>query len=34
MIDPPDLYQCYLEGPETGLDPAERRTELSQPLED
>ncbi len=28
----PDLYECYLVGPESGLNSAEWRTELSQPL--
>ncbi len=29
-----DLYECYLAGPETSTDPADWRTELSQPLID
>lgn len=28
----PDLYECYLVGPESNPNPAEWRTELSQPL--
>lgn len=28
----PDLYECYLAGPESGSDPAKWRTELSRPL--
>lgn len=28
----PDLYECYLKGPESGPDPGEWRTELSRPL--
>jgi len=28
----PDLYECYLTGPESGPDPAKWRTELSKPL--
>ena len=29
-----DLYECYLVGPESSVDPADWRTELSQPLID
>ena len=29
-----DLYECYLAGPEISTDPADWRTELSQPLID
>jgi effector-binding domain-containing protein len=28
----PDLYECYLSGPESGSDPAGWRTELTKPL--
>jgi effector-binding domain-containing protein len=28
----PDLYECYLVGPESSPNPADWRTELSQPL--
>lgn len=28
----PDLWECYLAGPESGSDPAGWRTELSRPL--
>ena len=28
----PDLYECYVVGPESSSDPANWRTELSQPL--
>jgi effector-binding domain-containing protein len=28
----PDLYECYLTGPESTANPADWRTELSQPL--
>lgn len=28
----PDLYECYLAGPESGPDPTQWRTELSRPL--
>ena len=28
----PDLYECYLRGPESSPDPANWRTELRQPL--
>lgn len=28
----PDLYECYVAGPETSLDPANWRTELNSPL--
>jgi effector-binding domain-containing protein len=28
----PDLWECYVEGPESGPDPANWRTELSRPL--
>jgi len=28
----PDLYECYLAGPESGPDPADWRTELTKPL--
>ena len=30
----PDLYECYLAGPESGSDPANWRTELNLPLLD
>jgi effector-binding domain-containing protein len=30
----PDLYECYLKGPESSPNPADWRTELSQPLND
>ena len=30
----PDLWEVYLEGPETGKDPGSYRTELNQPLTD
>ena len=30
----PDLYECYLTGPESTTNPAEYRTELNQPLSD
>jgi effector-binding domain-containing protein len=30
----PDLYECYLTGPESSTNPADWRTELSQPLAD
>ena len=30
----PDLWECYLAGPESGSDPAGWRTELSRPLLD
>ena len=29
-----DLYECYLKGPESSPNPADWRTELSQPLTD
>ena len=29
-----DLWECYLTGPESGLDPAQWRTELNRPLMD
>ena len=29
----PDLWECYVTGPESGPDPATWRTELNQPLE-
>jgi effector-binding domain-containing protein len=28
----PDLYECYVKGPESGSDPAEWQTELNCPL--
>lgn len=28
----PDLWECYLEGPETSPDPSQWRTELNRPL--
>jgi len=28
----PDLWECYVSGPESGPDPAQWRTELNQPL--
>ncbi len=28
----PDLWECYVAGPESGTDPAEWRTELNRPL--
>ena len=28
----PDLYECYLAGPESSSDPADWRTELTKPL--
>ena len=30
----PDLYECYVAGPESSPDPAQWRTELSRPLID
>ena len=30
----PDIYECYLVGPESGPDPSTYRTELNQPLLD
>ncbi|HEX3135224.1 MAG TPA: GyrI-like domain-containing protein [Planctomycetota bacterium] len=29
----PDLWECYVHGPESGADPVAWRTELNQPLE-
>ena len=30
----PDLWECYVAGPETSADPADWRTELNRPLAD
>ena len=30
----PDLWECYVSGPESGEDPSKWRTELNQPLTD
>ena len=32
ILEPPDLWERYLVGPETSLDPAHWRTELNEPL--
>ena len=34
LVSGPDLYECYLTGPESTANPADWRTELSQPLTD
>lgn len=31
-VPAPDLWECYVAGPESGLDPAAWRTELNRPL--
>lgn len=32
LAEAPDLWECYVAGPEAGPDPATWRTELNQPL--
>ncbi|MCX6591944.1 MAG: GyrI-like domain-containing protein [Acidobacteria bacterium] len=32
QVTAPDLYECYLVGPESGLDSSQWRTELTRPL--